>query len=589
MGVQLDAFAGLLSHKHKASESKVLDLTGYFTGEDVEAVLAEIGAVLATITNPLLFKGSIAVAADFPTSAAVQVGWFYKVTANVTDNDATKTNTGAAFQAGDEIAWDGSAWIEIGNSTLPWGSLTGTLSDQTDLQTALDGKSDVGHTHAASDVVSGTFEDARIAESNVTQHEAALTITESQISDLDKSLAAVLATGNTTGANDIEVSSGQKVKSEAGTTLNLKSYASGAATPPDDGDAGVVAYYPCDEGSGSTLTDTVGGNNASISGATFVGSGAFGYVGDDALAFGGSDSAVSGSNIGISGSSSRTVYVWFSTNTTATQYLVSWGNPAGTLTEFSIGFNGSSQVLVAMNGGNRIWNLPTYADGQFHFLAIVLDGTTSGDLAAYLDGSALTVASTNNKTFNTTNTPLYIGTKAGGTAPFTGNLDNIVIYNDARTSGEIAADHAATQAAMGTYHVIDTEEVVGAGSKLVSIKSGGSEKAYVDEDGDYHGGLQATRYVTFPIETITASSDTLDATNHTVLCDATSNAITINLPSAVLFEGAIFRIKKIDSSSNYVTIDGDGSETIDGATTLVITTQYNSVTIQSDGSNWNIL
>lgn len=42
----------------------------------------------------------------------------------------------------------------------------------------------VGHAHAASDVTSGTFDDARISESSVTQHEAALTITESQISDL---------------------------------------------------------------------------------------------------------------------------------------------------------------------------------------------------------------------------------------------------------------------------------------------------------------------------------------------------------------------------------------------------------------------
>jgi len=40
------------------------------------------------------------------------------------------------------------------------------------------------HVHAAGDVTSGTFTDARVAESNVTQHEAALTITESQISDL---------------------------------------------------------------------------------------------------------------------------------------------------------------------------------------------------------------------------------------------------------------------------------------------------------------------------------------------------------------------------------------------------------------------
>jgi hypothetical protein len=40
------------------------------------------------------------------------------------------------------------------------------------------------HTHATSDIVSGTFADALVAASNVTQHQAALSITESQISDL---------------------------------------------------------------------------------------------------------------------------------------------------------------------------------------------------------------------------------------------------------------------------------------------------------------------------------------------------------------------------------------------------------------------
>jgi len=47
------------------------------------------------------------------------------------------------------------------------------------------GLAEASHVHDASDVTSGTFLDARIAESNITQHEAALSITESQISDLD--------------------------------------------------------------------------------------------------------------------------------------------------------------------------------------------------------------------------------------------------------------------------------------------------------------------------------------------------------------------------------------------------------------------
>lgn len=58
-----------------------------------------------------------------------------------------------------------------------WGGITGTLSDQTDLNTALT-------TIPTSSVTSGTFDDARISESSVTQHEAALSITNSQVSDL---------------------------------------------------------------------------------------------------------------------------------------------------------------------------------------------------------------------------------------------------------------------------------------------------------------------------------------------------------------------------------------------------------------------
>ena len=52
------------------------------------------------------------------------------------------------------------------------------------IQTQINGKAATVHTHATTDITSGTFADARIAESNVTQHEAALSVTESQVSDL---------------------------------------------------------------------------------------------------------------------------------------------------------------------------------------------------------------------------------------------------------------------------------------------------------------------------------------------------------------------------------------------------------------------
>lgn len=63
----------------------------------------------------LEFMGNISVASDFPTSAQVQENDIYRVLANVTDNDGTKTNTGQSFVEGDEIMWDGVAWEILGN------------------------------------------------------------------------------------------------------------------------------------------------------------------------------------------------------------------------------------------------------------------------------------------------------------------------------------------------------------------------------------------------------------------------------------------------------------------------------------------
>lgn len=91
------------------------------------------------------------------------------------------------------------------------------------------------------------------------------------------------------------------------------------------------------------------------------------------------------------------------------------------------------------------------------------------------------------------------------------------------------------------------------------------------------------------IETVTASSDTLDETNHIVLCDCTSNAITVNLPTAVGIDGRVYHVKKVDSTGNTVTIDGSSAQTIDGDLTQIIDTQYDSIMIVSDGSNWLIL
>ncbi|MEE8476945.1 MAG: hypothetical protein V3S19_01165, partial [Gemmatimonadales bacterium] len=69
------------------------------------------------------------------------------------------------------------------------------FTDDTSVENVL---SFVGHVHDAGDITTGTFANARISEASVTQHEAALTILESQITD-GSTLARVAGTEIITG------------------------------------------------------------------------------------------------------------------------------------------------------------------------------------------------------------------------------------------------------------------------------------------------------------------------------------------------------------------------------------------------------
>lgn len=88
------------------------------------------------------------------------------------------------------------------------------------------------------------------------------------------------------------------------------------------------------------------------------------------------------------------------------------------------------------------------------------------------------------------------------------------------------------------------------------------------------------------VTTVTTTPYTVQATDSTVLVDASGGARTVNLPTAVGIKGQIFIIKKIDSTANIVTIDASGSQTIDGNLTYTLLGLHGVIRIQSDGSNW---
>jgi trimeric autotransporter adhesin len=89
---------------------------------------------------------------------------------------------------------------------------------------------------------------------------------------------------------------------------------------------------------------------------------------------------------------------------------------------------------------------------------------------------------------------------------------------------------------------------------------------------------------------INQSADyTLTENDHTVVVNASASEVTITLPPAAGLEGRVYIIKKIDSTSNNVVIDGNGAELIDGLTTQELNLPYESLKVQCDGTNWYII
>ena len=75
----------------------------------------------------------------------------------------------------------------------------------------------------------------------------------------------------------------------------------------------------------------------------------------------------------------------------------------------------------------------------------------------------------------------------------------------------------------------------------------------------------------------------------TLIWDASSGACVQNLPAAT-GSGKIFYFKKVDSSANTVTVTPNGTDTIDGAASYVLSAQYESVTVQDCASGvWYVL
>lgn len=90
---------------------------------------------------------------------------------------------------------------------------------------------------------------------------------------------------------------------------------------------------------------------------------------------------------------------------------------------------------------------------------------------------------------------------------------------------------------------------------------------------------------------VTAVSVDFDVNADILYVDTTSGAVTVSLPTAADMQDKEIHIKDAigNAAANNITVDAEGSETIDGNSTYVLNVNWENVMLVSNGVEWFVL
>jgi hypothetical protein len=166
----------------------------------------------------------------------------------------------------------------------------------------------------------------------------------------------------------------------------------------------------------------------------------------------------------------------------------------------------------------------------------------------------------------TSNTSIFIGEDTRASAA--GNTNEMVFGHTAIGQGSntvTLGNSSITKTFLRGNTMVNTTSDNGVDKLQVqgSISGIGFKQAYVTKTGAY------------------------TATNDDYVIDCTSGTFTVTLPASSGRTGRILIIK--NSGAGTITVDGNASETIDGAATYSLAVQYATIQIISDGTDWKII
>lgn len=225
-------------------------------------------------------------------------------------------------------------------------------------------------------------------------------------------------------------------------------------------------------------------------------------------------------------------------------------------------------VYAKINGGGSATTLYTG------------DGTVAGNRDVNVNNLNLTFSDAN--TFRV-NYDMYVQSKANATIPYTS-----VIGLTAGNYWQFAHTPSAGSFTRGNGIIVDTLNNVGLGDLTQTTMP-----LYNIGNSTYIASGLQSRQGNFYAVTTKSTTGSISLGEYFVLIDASGGNITLTLPAASTAFGAGMGIqyvfKRVDNSGNTISIARAGSDTIDGATSMGLTAQYEVKELQcSSTSTWSI-
>lgn len=213
--------------------------------------------------------------------------------------------------------------------------------------------------------------------------------------------------------------------------------------------AGLVGFWPMDEGSGTTIRD-LSGNGTTLNG-TAIGSptwttGANCKVGTCLTFNSASSQKVNISNnskLNLNGASGMSMSAWVKTASVSTGSIIN-KSEGTTLTAYALSVSPANVSLL--NGKSAKNGNKTVNDGVWRHIVTTISGTSPYTYNIYVDGVLDSTGTSTEAISTNTNTLALAGQNDSGYGSyFTGTIDQVRLYNRTLTDDEIKSMYIATR------------------------------------------------------------------------------------------------------------------------------------------------